>query len=98
VSASESGKRDIMLGPFFSVGVVLLVWGLIRRRPVLAAAGLGSIWFDQRSELGRSLKEKVRAKYMSGPDLAVEDNRDRPVVRDLHSHPSAEDAGRDADT
>jgi hypothetical protein len=97
VSDPESGKRDIMLGPFFSVGVVLLVWGLIRRRPVLAAAGLGSIWFDQRSALGRSVKEKVRAKYMSGPNLGVEDDRDRTVVHDLDRHPGAEDAGRDPD-
>jgi hypothetical protein len=86
-----------MLGPFFSVGVVLLVWGLIRRRPVLAAAGLGSIWFDQRSELGRSLKERVRAKYMSGPDLDVNDDRDRTVVDELDRHPGAEDTGRDPD-
>jgi hypothetical protein len=62
LNAAESDKRKIELGPLFSVGIVLLVYGLIRRKVVLAAAGLGSIFLDQRSELGRSLKEKVRAR------------------------------------
>jgi hypothetical protein len=65
VSAPESDKRRVELGPLFSVGIVLLAYGLIRRKFVLAAAGLGSIFLDQRSELGRSLKEKVRKKYMT---------------------------------
>jgi hypothetical protein len=65
LNAAESDKRKIELGPLFSVGIVLLVYGLIRRKVVLAAAGLGSIFLDQRSELGRSLKEKARAKYMT---------------------------------
>jgi hypothetical protein len=65
LNAAESDKRKIELGPLFSVGIVLLVYGLIRRKVVLAAAGLGSIFLDQRSELGHSLKEKARAKYMT---------------------------------
>ena len=74
VSVPESSKRDIELGPFFSVGVVLVVYGLIRRRLFLVAAGLGSIWLDQRSELGRSIKAKIRAKYMTVQ--VVQDDRD----------------------
>jgi hypothetical protein len=62
VSGTESDKRTVELGPLFSVGIVLLVYGLLRRKVVLSAAGLGSIFLDQRSELGRSLKEKVRAR------------------------------------
>jgi hypothetical protein len=77
MSAPESGKRDIELGPLFSVGIVLLLYGLIRRKVVLAAAGLGSIFLDQRSELGRSLKEKVRAKSMTVQ--VVEDDRDQEM-------------------
>jgi hypothetical protein len=77
MSAPESGKRDIELGPLFSVGIVLLLYGLIRRKVVLAAAGLGSIFLDQRSELGRSLKEKVRAKSMTAQ--VVEDDRDQEM-------------------
>lgn len=63
MSAPESTKRDVQLGPFFSVGVVLVVYGLIRRRLLLVAAGLGSIWVDQRSEVGRSVKRKIMAKF-----------------------------------
>jgi hypothetical protein len=110
VSAPEPDKYKVELGPFFSLGAVLLVYGLVRRKFFAVAAGLGAIFLDQRTELGRSLKEKARAKYMtvqyvqdrpagtSEAELGVEDDRDRPVVRDLHGHPSAEDAGRDADT
>jgi hypothetical protein len=65
VSVPESRQRDVELGPFFSVGVVLVVYGLVRRRLLVVAAGLASIWVDQRSELGRSVKEKVRAKFMT---------------------------------
>jgi hypothetical protein len=75
VSAPESEERNIELGPLFSVGIVLLVYGLIRRKVVLAAAGLGSIFLDQRSELGRSLKAKARAKYMTLQ--VVDDDRDQ---------------------
>jgi hypothetical protein len=75
VSAPESEERNIELGPLFSVGIVLLVYGLIRRKVVLAAAGLGTIFLDQRSELGRSLKAKVRAKYMTVQ--VVDDDRDQ---------------------
>ena len=74
MSIPESGKRDVELGPFFSVGVVLVVYGLIRRRFLLVAAGLASIWVDQRSELGRSIKAKIRAKYMTVQ--VVQDDRD----------------------
>jgi hypothetical protein len=68
-------ERNVELGPFFSVGVVLVVYGLLRRRMLAAAAGLGAIWLDQRSELGRSVKEKARAKFMTVQ--YVEDDRDK---------------------
>ena len=76
MSSPESGKRDIELGPFFSVGVVLVVYGLVRRRLMLVAAGLGAIWLDQRSDLGRSVKQKIRAKYMTVQ--VVQDDGDQP--------------------
>jgi hypothetical protein len=78
VSDSESGGRDVELGPFFTAGVGLLAYGLLRRRWVAAAAGLAAIWLDQRSELGRSVKERVTEKYMTAqvvtddPDGGVE--------------------------
>jgi hypothetical protein len=79
VSSPESGKRDIELGPFFSVGVVLVVYGLVRRRLILVAAGLGAIWLDQRSDLGRSVKQKIRAKYMTVQ--VVKDDGDQPGLK-----------------
>lgn len=75
VSVSESEKRKVELGPLFTSGVVLLAFGVKRRRRLLVAAGLGAIWLDQRSELGRSLKEPVRAKY-----LTVQFVRDAPAA------------------
>jgi hypothetical protein len=65
VSLPEPEKYDVELGPFFLVGALLVIYGLFRRRLLAAVAGLGAIWLDQRSELGRSVKEKARAKYMT---------------------------------
>jgi hypothetical protein len=76
VPEPEKRKVKIELGPFFLAGVVLFAYGLLRRRAVAAAAGLGAIWLDQRSEAGRSLKEKARAKYMTVQ--YVQDEPDRP--------------------
>jgi hypothetical protein len=58
-------------------GVVLFAYGLVRRSALAAASGLGAIWFDERSEVGRSLKEKARAKYMT-VQYVVDDEPDRP--------------------
>ena len=71
---SEGEKRNVELGPLFAAGALLPVYGLLRRRVLVAAAGLGAIWLDQRTELGRSLKEKARAKYMT---VQVKDDRDQ---------------------
>jgi len=59
-SAAEDVAGDVELGPFFTSGVVLIAYGLFRRRPLAVATGLGAIWLDQRSELGRSLTRRVR--------------------------------------
>jgi hypothetical protein len=75
VSVPEPENRNVELGPFFLAGALLFAYGLVRRRVLVAAAGLGAIWLDQRSELGRSLKEKARAKYMTVQ--YVEDDRDQ---------------------
>ena len=53
---------DVSLGPLFTLGAVLVLLGVLRRRPLAVVAGLGAIWLDQRSELGRRLKEQVRAR------------------------------------
>ena len=59
--AQPPERRVVALGPLFTAGVLLLLYGLRRRRPFALALGLGAIWLDQRSALGRELKERVRA-------------------------------------
>lgn len=61
-STEEQKERDVELGPFFTAGALLLGFGLFRRRKLAVAAGLVSIWLDQRSELGRGLKQRIRAR------------------------------------
>ena len=55
-------ELDVSLGPLFTLGAVLVLLGLLRRRPLAVVAGLGAIWLDQRSALGRRVKEQVRAR------------------------------------
>jgi hypothetical protein len=65
VTSSEPEERRVELGPLFASGVVLVIYGLLRRRVFTIAAGLGAIFLDQRSEFGRSVKERARAKFMT---------------------------------
>ena len=53
---------DVSLGPFFALGAVLTVLGLLRRKPLAFLAGLGAIWVDQRSPFGQRLKQQIRAR------------------------------------
>ena len=57
---TEHEERDISLGPFFTAGVLLLAFGLFRRKKLALGAGLFSIWIDQRSALGRGLTKRIR--------------------------------------
>lgn len=59
---TESTEDGIQLGPLFTLGGVLVALGLWRGRKLAIAAGLGAIWLDQRSSIGRSLKEKVKER------------------------------------
>jgi hypothetical protein len=67
-------RRNVELGPLFTAGVLLLAYGLLRRRALAVALGVGAIWLDQRSRFGRALKERVRALSVQ----VVEDDRERP--------------------
>jgi len=58
---TESEERVIELGPLFAAGVLILAYGVVRRRPLAAGLGLAAIWFEQRTELGRTLRASVRA-------------------------------------
>jgi len=62
VTEPEHENYDVELGPFFTAGVLLVAYGLIRRRKLAVVAGLGAIWVDQRSEFGRDLKRRIRSK------------------------------------
>ena len=60
-SAQEETERaGVELGPLFTGGALLVALGLIRRSKLAFAAGLGAIWLDQRTELGRDLKKRVK--------------------------------------
>jgi hypothetical protein len=75
VNQSEDETFQVERGPLFTSGVLLLVYGLLRRRGLAIAAGLGAIWLDQRSELGRALnnrfesavKKQIKAHAHSAP-------------------------------
>jgi hypothetical protein len=60
VTDSEPENYDVELGPFFTAGVVVLAYGLLRRRNLAIATGLGAIWIDQRTDFGRGLKRRIR--------------------------------------
>jgi len=62
VTEPEQESYDVELGPFFTAGVLALAYGLLRRKKLAVAAGLGAIWVDQRTELGRDLKRRIRSK------------------------------------
>jgi hypothetical protein len=53
---------QVSLGPFFSLGALLVIIGVLRRRPLALVAGLAAIWVDQRSAFGQRLKERIRAR------------------------------------
>jgi hypothetical protein len=62
VEPPASEEFDVSLGPLFTLGAVLVLLGVLRRRPTAVVAGLGAIWLDQRSAFGQRLKERVRAR------------------------------------
>jgi hypothetical protein len=84
VSQSEDENFEVERGPLFTAGVLLLAYGLLRRRGLAIAAGLGAIWIDQRSEFGRALnkrfesalKKQIKAHAHSAPDAS---RGDEPV-------------------
>jgi hypothetical protein len=50
-------RSDVVLGPLFTVGAVLLCVGVLRRSWLLGAAGAAAIYADQQLPVGRWLKE-----------------------------------------
>jgi hypothetical protein len=62
LSPQRHKELNVSLGPLFTAGAILLVYGLLRRKKIAVGAGLGAIWLDQRSEFGRSLKRRIRAR------------------------------------
>lgn len=53
-------ERDITLGPFFTLGIVLVAVAARRRSWLLAGVGVVSIVADQRLPFARRFKERLR--------------------------------------
>jgi hypothetical protein len=53
-------RSDFVLGPFFTVGALLVGIGVIRRSRFLVGAGIAGIVADQRLPAARRLKERLR--------------------------------------
>jgi hypothetical protein len=92
VTEPEHGNYDVELGPFFTAGALVLAYGLLRRKKFAVAAGLGAIWVDQRSELGRDLRRRIRsnmkaqikAHARSAPREAVSDDQAQRTSASVH--------------
>ena len=52
-------ERAVDLSPLLAFGAFLVLVGLLRRRPLALAAGVGAIWLDQRSELGQRVNAQI---------------------------------------
>jgi hypothetical protein len=52
-------RSDVVLGPLFTLGAVLVAVGLRRRSPSLAAVGALAIVADQRLPLAQRLKDAL---------------------------------------
>jgi hypothetical protein len=61
VSLPEDAQYDVELGPLFAVGVIILAYGLLRRKPLPFAVGIGAVWLDQRSGFGRAVKRRANS-------------------------------------
>jgi hypothetical protein len=56
----EQEGRSVELGPLFTAGAILVLYGLVRRKVLAVAFGLGAIWLDQRSGIGRAVKARIK--------------------------------------
>jgi hypothetical protein len=52
-------RSDVVLGPLFTLGAVLVCTGFLRRSWPLTAAGAAAIYADRQLPVGRRLKEAL---------------------------------------
>jgi len=52
-------RKDVVLGPLFTLGAAAVAVGLARRAWKLAAVGAVAMWADERTGLGRRLKKAL---------------------------------------
>jgi len=52
-------RKDLVLGPLFTLGAATVALGLARRAWTLAAVGAAAMWADERTALGRRLKKAL---------------------------------------
>jgi hypothetical protein len=53
---------DVTLGPLFTLGVVLVGIGAVKRSLPLVVAGAGAIVADQRLPASQRLKDRIRER------------------------------------
>jgi hypothetical protein len=52
-------RNDVVLGPFFTLGAVLLGLGLVKRSLPLAGAGVAAMLADRRLPIAQRLKNAL---------------------------------------
>jgi len=52
-------RKDVVLGPLFTLGAAAVAVGLAGRAWKLAAVGAVAMWADERTGLGRRLKKAL---------------------------------------
>jgi hypothetical protein len=52
-------RNDVVLGPFFTLGAVLLGLGLVKRSLPLAGVGVAAMVADQRLPIAQRLKNAL---------------------------------------
>ena len=78
MSVPEDTAHDVELGPLFALGVIALVYGLLRKQFLPVAGGIGAIWLDQRSELGRTVKKRADAALKARAKAHARSESHRP--------------------
>jgi hypothetical protein len=55
-------RSEVVLGPLFTLGAVLIAVGLVRRSLPLTAAGVAAVVADQRLPVAQRLKDALQAE------------------------------------
>ena len=64
-TTEKAEQNEVVLGPLFTAGALLVAAGIIRRRKLALAAGLAAIWADRRTQFGRNLTDRLKSRSTS---------------------------------